>query len=113
MSNENGLMLWVLGGSGVVLIYAAYKGASPLSVIQNHISGSGTKPLTLADTVTTNPGQGTIPVAPDQTYGGQYSANQTADASGTQYVYDSNGNVVGTVPKAYAGSPGTYMGSGG
>lgn len=32
---------WLIGGTGVVLLYSAYKGRNPLAVIQKTISGEG------------------------------------------------------------------------
>jgi hypothetical protein len=34
---NNGLILWVLGGTGVLFIYAAYKNQTPQSVLLNHL----------------------------------------------------------------------------
>ena len=33
--NSNALIMWVLGGLGLLIIYAAYKGVSPVKLIES------------------------------------------------------------------------------
>lgn len=117
----NGLTLWVLGGAGVTLMYAAYKGKSPLAVLTNHVAGTATPvapPVSAAGSATpattsagvaeSTPGVGaTITQSGDRNNGPGYSVG--TDSTGTQYVYDGNGNPVGTVPPQYSKNPATYI----
>ena len=113
MDKSRQFLLWTLGGAGVVLLYAAYKGDSPLSLLESYTSSKSA----LGSTDTTNttgvstgtrgtftPGTGgtqasldalTVPDVPD------YPSTPT-------YVTDANGNVL-DVPVAYANNPGSYV----
>lgn len=109
--NQNGLVLWVLGGAGVTLLYAAYKGKSPLSVLQNHVAGTGaatpgspvsaTKPVNETLQQEQNSAQAAAqPV-------GAYTVQ--SDSTGTQYVYDANGSPVEELPQTYNNHPNSYI----
>lgn len=95
MAPDKQLVLWIAGAAGVLLLYSAYKEKSPLAVIQDYTSSDAAiKPSTTA------------------TAGHSTSSVATTDLA-TGLVYDVNGVAVGSVPTAYAGSPGTYIPSGG
>jgi hypothetical protein len=40
MDGKNGLVLWVLGGTGVLFLYSAYKAKSPQEVLISHLGVS-------------------------------------------------------------------------
>ncbi len=39
---KNGILLWLIGGTGVVLMYAAYKNINPLKVITDNTASQST-----------------------------------------------------------------------
>lgn len=97
MDKNEGIVLWIAGGAGVILIYSAFKNKSVTSVFTDYTTGGSAKTTAAGgsaeDHDTGNP-------AASPTAGGQFSNNG--------YVYDANGSVVGSIPDAYSGSPGTY-----
>jgi len=133
MADANrGMILWTLGGSGVFLLYAAYKNQSPQTLLMNHLTGAkDSQPIvkpTAVSTATdsngktwnTEPGSGgwatTDPPLPGDPSGSGYanqlqSAPQSVarDLSGVYNVIDSNGLVIAQVPQLYQKSPATYI----
>lgn len=105
--NQNGLVLWVLGGAGVTLLYAAYKGKSPLTVLTNHVAGGGATPAPVPPPATPAPSASTQPASGYSINGTSYTVGQ--DANGQQYVYDQNGSPVATLPTTYATHPASYI----
>lgn len=93
MGGRDGLLLWVLGGAGVLFLYAAYTKQHPAAV--------------LSKTLGTDAAATPAPVLgpPDPTTG--TIMGRPVVRSGN--LYDANGNMVGVVPDAYAGAPGTYI----
>lgn len=92
--NRNGLLLWVLGGIGVLLTYAAVKNATPQSVLATQL-GVGAGRVAINPTAAALPATGT-----------------STPASGTTDIYTPNG-LSTSVPNAYATSPNTYKQYGG
>lgn len=106
MDANDGMILWVLGGAGTVLLYAAYKGTSPLAVLTDHIKGASSP----AQTAVPQPGSSAGLDATSPAYdasGVPYSIHQ--DSTGTQYVYNGDGSPIGTLPSTYGHTPGTYI----
>lgn len=109
MASPNGLVLWVLGGTGIILLYSAYKGQNPLTTVQNSLASEPTSAPNAHDTTNTT-------VAGTERYGstvydpaaaGSYSI--VSDVNGMSYVYDADGTMMGAVPAAYAGNPHSYI----
>lgn len=102
MDGKSGLILWVLGGTGVLLMYSAYKNRKPQEVLAAHLAGtSGGSPGD--GTAATAPGTSTTTVHPVD-----YSTG--TGAGGLDYLYDAHGGVAGVVPAPYQGHSKTYIG---
>lgn len=93
VDRTQGIVLWVAGFAGVLLIYSAYKGQHPLEVIN-----SGIAPI---------PSGAASPVG-DSSVTTQTDSASPLTASGG-FVYDANGNVVSDVPSIYAKNPASYV----
>lgn len=50
MDGKNGLILWVLGGTGVLFMYSAYKARSPQDVLLTHLGAKGKTPAAAPST---------------------------------------------------------------
>lgn len=92
MSGRDGLLLWVLGGAGVLFLYAAYTKQHPAAVLSKTL---GTAPEA-AGNATAQQSPGTTPTL----------MRPVVD---TGNLYDANGNMVGVVPKAYGNTQNTYI----
>lgn len=99
MDRSRGIILWVAGFAGVLLIYSAYKDKHPLTVLNSGISGA-TVPSGAASA---QPSSSSSATAPD-------TATATPLTTGSDgYVYDANGNVVSQIPSVYAGNSQSYV----
>ena len=87
MDNSKGILVWVAGFAGVLLLYGAYKDKNPLAMVTAY-----TAPPPVAAPTTASS-----------------SATTTVDTVSGGYTYDRNGNVTGTVPPQYANSAPTYI----
>lgn len=112
MDSPEGLILWILAGAGITLLYAAYKGKSPLAVVTEHVSGTATPnvgtPAGLAGG--NDVGGGGLDKYRATSYdshGMPYSVG--IDDTGTQYVYDGNGSPISVLPANYSTTPSTYI----
>lgn len=91
MDKNRAMLLWFAGAAGIVLLYAAYKGKSPSSIVSTY---SDAKPAT--------PSSGNPP------------GNATISPIGTpgtvvpQFTTDANGNMV-DIPAAYQSEPQFYI----
>lgn len=111
--------MWLLGGTGVFLIYAAYKNQQPQALLESHISGKAVdKPISnyTTSTVPTITGpNGTYNTAPGD--GGYITTdpptpeNPWGSGGGTMLggLLDSAGKIIGTVPAGYKKSVGTFI----
>lgn len=90
MKNKE-ILLWVAGFAGVLLLVAAYKNKSVISIL-GQFGGTGTGKATAA-------GDGVTVIAPAS--GGQYPGLVGS-------TFDANG-LATDVPDAYSFSPGTYV----
>ena len=113
MANSNGLILWVLGGTGVFLLMASVTNRTPESLLLSYL-GQGT-----AEPISTWNGAGTSSAGPSRPKAKSFTGSDGkkhytggADTDGTEagtgfgtgpVDYDKNGNNV------YANSPGTYI----
>lgn len=97
MDRSRGIILWVAGFSGVLLIYSAYKNRHPLEVISSTIGATASS--------------GAASVQPDSTASvtTQTASDTLLTASSDGYVYDANGNVVGDIPNVYSKNPQSYV----
>lgn len=95
MKNQNGIILWVLGGTGVLFIVAAYKNKNPQALLLDHLRGTTTS-APISGSGTAAPTNGTVPTGP--TDSGLY--------------YGGNGNVQGTLPAVYQNNPQLFIATG-
>ena len=119
MNTQNGLLLWVLGGAGVLFLYAAYKNQNPQTILANHLQGTAVSnpissygnasvPTAVKDgkTYNTKPGNGpyitTEPPVPGGVSGG----------SNLGLYADANGNPVGVIPAVYQNNPNLFISAG-
>ena len=101
MDGKDGLILWTLGGAGVLFLYAAYSNKSPRTVLASTL---GTATAAAAAPVQ-------APAAGESGPSGNYSTG--TDSTGTNYLFDSDGIMAGVVPAPYQGSAATYIPPGG
>lgn len=94
MDGKDGLILWTLGGAGVLFLYAAYTNKSPKTV--------------LAATLGTPVPVSSAAPSPAESAGTAPSSTGT-DSSGTAYLFDADGNMAGVVPAPYQGSAATWI----
>lgn len=119
--NSKAIVLWMLGGVGIVLLYAAYKGKSPTSIFTGAFAKTGTpKPLSTKTTGTGTPTPQTgQQVAEINDPGANHTAAQvqvsgriTKLEDGTYWVTDADGNPVQEVAGPYQTTPRTYIPTG-
>lgn len=96
MNNQNGIILWVLGGTGVLFVVAAFKNKNPQALLADHLRGTTT-------------------AAPISGSGGNSTAS--ADSTGsvdasTGLYYSADGNVQGTIPAVYQNNPALFIATG-
>jgi hypothetical protein len=100
MKNQNGIILWVLGGTGVLFIVAAYKNKNPQALLADHLRGTTTSaPIS---------GSGATVAAPASTP----SVPSTTTDSSTGLYYGGDGNVLGTIPAVYQNNPALFIATG-
>lgn len=127
--NQKGLILWTLAGSGVFLLYAAYKNQSPTGLLTKHLSGSTGPVAPLSGTSGSQspaspPGAGQgyqdtpqqggyqdwLNPFPNYLGGGPSAQNQVhRDASGVYYSTDPYGNQIAALPAYYQKAPNLYI----
>jgi hypothetical protein len=113
------MVMWLLGGTGVFLLYSAYKNQKPQALLVTYVNGSGdaapistfgvTTPTTPAATPQGNiakPGAG-IDTFPAPKGLDTYGTRQ--DVSGTWNLLDSAGRFIGVVPQNYQRTPQLYI----
>lgn len=103
------LILWITGFSGTLLLYAAYKGKSPLSLLDGTTTASGSATSSTSGApVPSNPSTGTASPT-----GGPIRLEAVtlpgSDTVSGGYVYDANGNPISQIPAAYADNPNSYI----
>jgi len=132
------LVLWILAGSGVILMYSAYHNVSPTSLLAKYAGlSSSLSPLTASGNAGDAPKGGSTGKGSsgggggggggggwgDDTnpngggLGGQYKvkANNSLELdpyTGQWDVIDQNGYSAGAIPAGYQVSPGTFTGDG-
>ena len=108
MDGKDGLILWTLGGAGVLLLYSAYANKSPRTVLASTL-GTPAPAATGAA-----PSSAPAPAGAGAFSGGVSGSFSTGtDSSGTNYLFDADGNMAGVVPAPYQGSAATYIPPGG
>ena len=127
--NQKGLILWTLAGSGVFLLYAAYKNQSPTGLLTKHLSGSTGPVAPLSGTPGSQspaspPGAGQgyqdtpsqggyqdwLNPFPKYLGGGPSQVHQ--DSTGTYYSTDAYGNQIAALPAYYQTHPNLYISTG-
>lgn len=130
MNQNDGMILWILGGAGVFLIYAAYKNQAPQALLESHITGKPVdKPIsnytaTQIPTVTdsdgktwnTKPGDGEWittdpPIPGGDPYTGKELAGLRRDITGTWYSTDTQGRIASVIPAYYQKNPALFAGT--
>jgi hypothetical protein len=124
--------MWLLGGTGVFLLYSAYKNQQPQALLTAHINGTesaapisnytATKVSTVktpdGTTHNTEPGDGGYITSDPPTPGNPSGSNPgyvlggyrtRKDVSGTYNLIDASGRMLGVVPPNYQGTPGLYI----
>jgi hypothetical protein len=111
------IVLWLAGGVGVILLYAAYKGLSPTSIVTGALASKTTVKKTTTDKGNTPSGGSTVTTTEQSQVPSE--ALQDAADSGTYeglvqqgsswWTADQYGNPVSEVPAAYGTNPGTYI----
>lgn len=133
--NTRGIVLWLLAGTGVILMYSAYKNISPTSLISKTIGAAkSVVPLTIdtaAATAAAEKAKGTqtakdlygidpdapTPNTPDNVPGtntpnfwGITGSNYTGKGpDGIEYEYNSQGLQLYPLPAAYQNNPNSYI----
>lgn len=112
MANSNGLVLWIAGGAGVLLLYSAVKNKTPQSVLMSSL-GNGTVQPIVAPSVTTggSTGNGSAGGGGNLGAGGGGVGYHYGplNSDGTIAVFDSQGNQRALVPQQYAQTYHTYI----
>lgn len=109
MDETRGMLLWIAGAAGIILIYAAYKGTSPTHVLSG-FTGTG---ATSGGGTGTGSGSGSGSQWGDSggsaSWGTDPGNSETPSPNPWQgYTMDANGNQV-EIPAAYRYSPGSYI----
>lgn len=133
-----GLLIWLAGGAGTFLLYAAVSNQTPLSLLQSYLGGGTPSPFATAagggsgpqfgagNTKGSSPGP--VPWLPQLPNDPPAPAKpgQTPDTSPKQNYYngsplasyggggvydliDANGNNLGAIPAAYQNNPNAYV----
>lgn len=90
METNSDLLLWIMGGAGLTLMYAAYKKKSPLAVLTNHITNATTTTGKVGAAPAVNASAApTVPAVP-------YSIG--TDGTGTRYVFGGDGLPISVLP---------------
>ena len=123
MNSNDGMVMWLLGGTGVFLLYSAYKNQQPQALLASYVNGEP------ADKPISNYGGSSVPssATPPSGFGdlkkgvnGLIPGGSTAgldvsasrlrkDVSGTYYNTDSSGRIGGVIPDSYQRTPNLYI----
>lgn len=110
---SNAVILWVLGGTGALLLYSAVKNQHPEKILLTSLQMGGNAAATssVGNPAANEGNQGIVHAVADIP-----AANNTpqgywrgTDKYGTQALYSGSGQIVGTVPTQYSQSPGTFI----
>lgn len=105
----NAIVLWTLGGAGVVLLYAAVKDVPATKVLTGEMFHANAVASPAGNGV---PGTGPTNKMNPVSYSSDGSTGSwkgTDPSSGENFIYNGSGAVIGTVPGVYSKSPGTYI----
>jgi hypothetical protein len=91
MDGKNGLILWILGGTGILFLYSAYKAKSPQAVLLEHLNPGST--------VSGN-SKALPPTAGLDVKGSDYQL--TPNVTGNKNLFDSSGSMLGIAPGPYS-----------
>jgi hypothetical protein len=91
MGGKDGLLLWILGGTGTLFIYAAYKNQTPQTLLLGHL-GQTVTPAPIAKPI--------IPAGGDS--GATYTVPAIPPAPQlASFYYTPSGQVAGEIPVGY------------
>lgn len=123
MNSNDGMVMWLLGGTGVFLLYSAYKNQKPQALLATYVNGKevaapiSTYGATATPTPANPDGTATEPKRAEPGAGidtfpaprgtGTYGTRK--DISGTWNLTDSKGMLIGVVPDQYQGTPNLYI----
>jgi hypothetical protein len=96
VDGKNGLILWTLGGAGVLFLYSAYAKQSPQAVLTRTLGVAPATPATHPVLLEPRPSTLNPALAPRV-------------EGGTAYLFDADGNMAGVVPDVYQGTPHLYI----
>lgn len=101
VNSANGIVVWILGGTGVLLVYSAIKNKTPQSIVTRYVTPAINTPTVVLD----EPSQ-------MQNRTNQPSPNLDRvrrNSEGVAYIYNSDGYEINAIPAGYQTSPGTYL----
>lgn len=110
MDSQGGLVVWILGGAGVLFLYAAYSKQHPAAVLGKTLgTAAGTSPAAAArDTANGGP----VPGSKSPRESADGGPVGTVTRGGVSYIVDGRGNPVGVVPAPYQGGSKAYIPAG-
>lgn len=100
MKNQNGIILWVLGGTGVLFIVAAYRNKNPQALLADHLKGTTTNAPIASG------GSGTVTAPAPST-----PSSPSVDVNSGLY-HDTDGNPIGVIPASYKENPALFIATG-
>ena len=122
MNSNDGMVMWLLGGTGVFLLYSAYKNQQPQALLTKYVNGgSADKPISnyggssVPSSATPSSGFGDLKKGVDglipggSTAGLDVHASTRQDISGTYYSTDSRGSIISVIPDNYQKTPNLYI----
>lgn len=123
MNSNDGMVMWLLGGTGVFLLYSAYKNQQPQALLATYVNGeTATAPISTYGVTSpganiANPNDGTdktpgVGINTFPTLGTTYGTGglkTRQDISGTWNLIDRAGRMIGVVPDNYQKTPNLYI----
>lgn len=119
MDAKNGMMLWVMGGTGVFLLWSGITNRMDLGEnLKSYLDGkSAPNPAGKSDTYSDGSPKPDGPGEFTGGIGGYFGSDKDTeimsthvnrDQTGIAYVYDQHGNMISRVPDAYQDTPNLY-----
>lgn len=123
MNSNDGMVMWLLGGTGVFLLYSAYKNQQPQALLAKYVNGeTADKPISnyggssVPSSATPLSGFGVIRKGVDGLIPGGPTAGLDVSTSrlrksvdGSFNITDSSGRMIGVVPENYQRTPNLYI----
>lgn len=114
MDSQGGFIAWILGGAGVLFLYAAYSKQHPAAVLSKTLGAAAVPAPLPRESASGGPVPGSAGTGRESADGGPIPGSRNAPAGtvtrgGLAYIVDGAGNPVGVVPDPYQGSSKTYI----